>query len=49
MKSISQMGKLYSGRLWIWKVILYDRSAWYVEDAKSVSSCIKIVESSAEF
>ena len=28
---------------------IYDRSAWYVADAKSVWSWRKIVESSAEF
>ena len=42
------MGKMYSGLLWIWKS-RYDRSAWYVADAKIVWSLINIVESGAEF
>ena len=48
VKSISQMGNMHSGRLWIWKrpMIL---STWYVAYAKSVWSWMKIVESSAEF
>ena len=47
VKSISQMGKMYSGLLWIWKrpMIL---SINMVADAKSVWSWRKIVESSAE-
>ena len=48
-KSISQMGKMCSGRLWIWKRPMIDQSARYVADAKSVWSWRKIVESSAEF
>ena len=55
VKSILEMGKMYYGRLWIWKrpdVLAFvdlDRSAWYLADAKSVCSCRKIVEISAVF
>ena len=49
VKSISQMGKMYSGLLWVWKRPMYYRSTWYVADAPSVWSWRKIVESSAEF
>ena len=48
MKSISQMGKMYSGRLWIWKRLMI-LSVDIVCGAKSVWSWRKIVESSAEF
>ena len=50
MKSISQMGMMYSSRLWIWKRhIIRSIGMLYVADAKSVWSWRKIVESSVEF
>ena len=49
MKSISQMGKMYSGRLWIWKS--YDtvdrHGMWQMLRVYGVGE--KIDESSAEF
>ena len=48
MKSVSQMGKMF-GVYGFGKGLRYDRSSWYVADAKSVWSWRKIVESSVEF
>ena len=48
VKSISQMEKMYSGSLWIWKRHNNIDRRRSVADAKSVWSWRKIVESSAE-
>ena len=48
-KHPAQMGKMYSGRLWIWKrPMILTINMVYVADTKSVWSWRKIVESSAE-
>ena len=49
MKSNSQMGKMYSGLLWIWKRPMILSIDMVCADAKSVWSWRKIVESGAQF
>ena len=43
-ESIWQMGKMYFGRLWIWKGPKFGQSARHVADSKSIWSWRKIVD-----